>query len=90
MTTISKIFTQKHISNDCEAREWEWADTEETYEELAEKLTKWDGWFDAVALVEKTFDPETFTITTKVIKTTKRTYTGFRWDGGTKEIIYGE
>lgn len=88
--TISKIFTQKYISNDCEAREWEWVDTKETYEELVKKLAeKWDAWFEAVRVVEKTFDAETFEITTKVIKRTGRTYTGYRWDGGVAET-FGE
>ena len=86
--TITKIFTQEHTSDDCEGRYWSWADTDKTYEELAAQLAaEWNGWFDAVRLVEKTFDDETFKITTKVIKTTERTYKGLYWDGGTKEII---
>jgi hypothetical protein len=88
--TISKIFTQKYISNDCEARDWEWVDTNKSYEELAQELaTKWDGWFSAVRVVEKTFDAETFKITIKVIKRTGRTYTNYRWDGGVVET-FGE
>ena len=81
--TITKIFTEKRVSHDCEGRRWVWEGTTESYEELAEKLrTKWDGWFDAVAVVEKTFDDETFEITKKLIKMTKRTYgDDYRWDG---------
>ena len=81
--TISKIFTEKRISRDMEARNWQWRDTDESYEELAEKLrTEWDGWFDAVAVVEKTFNDETFGITEKLIKMTRRTYDdNYRWNG---------
>jgi len=71
--TISKFFVQKHISSDCEARYWDWVDTDENYEILIERLkNKWNGWFDGVRIVEKTFDAETFIITTKTIKTFKR------------------
>ena len=71
--TISKLFVQKHISCDCEARYWDWVDTNETFENLTKKLKdKWDGWFDGVRVVEKTFDAETFIITTKPIKSFKR------------------
>lgn len=73
MNTITKTFTQMYTSTDMEARYWEWVDTKETYEDMAAYLgTKWNPWWSAVRLVEKTFDPETFTISTKVIKTTER------------------
>ena len=85
--TITKTFTQIHVSHDCEGRYWDWEDTNKNYEELAEELrTKWDGWFDAVAIVEKTFDDETFTITTKMLKKTARTYgNNYRWNGAEEE-----
>jgi len=71
--TITKTFTQKHIARDCEARNWDWVDTNENYEVLTKELRdKWNGWFDGVRVVEKTFDVETFIITTKAIKTFKR------------------
>lgn len=81
--TITKTFTQMHIATDCEGRTWIWKDTDKNYEELAEELrTKWNGWFDGVRIVEKTFDEETFTITTTAIKTTERTYgDDYRWNG---------
>jgi len=82
---ITKIFTQEHISNDCEARKWDWEDTEETYESLKEELKKWNGWFDGVRVVEKIFNEETFTIETKVIKKATRAYDGWNWKKG--EII---
>ena len=76
--TITKTFIQKHIATDCEARNWDWVDTNKTYEDLTKELKdKWNGWFDGVRVVEKIFDAETFTITIKVIKTTKRE---FNWD----------
>ena len=86
--TITKIFTQKEVAHDSEARNWEWEDTTENYEELAEELrTKWDGWFDAVRIVEKTFDDETFKITEKEIKITERTYgNDYRWNGAEETI----
>ena len=88
--TITKTFTQKLIAKDCEARYWEWVDTNEDYGTLANELaTEWDGWFKAVRIVEKTFDDETFTITVKMIKMTERTIgDNYRWNGA-KEI-YGE
>lgn len=70
---ISKIMTQMHCSNDTEARYFDWVDSNRSYEEIKESLkTKWDGWTDGVRLVEKTFDEETFSISTRVIKTTMR------------------
>lgn len=86
--TITKTFTQIHVSHDCEARSWNWEDTNNDYTTEAEELrTKWDGWFDGVRIVEKTFDDETFTITTKAIKTTMRTYgDDYRWNGAEEKV----
>ena len=83
--TISKLFVQKHVSSDCEARSWNWVDTDEAFEDLTNKLKdKWDSWFDGVRVVEKTFDTETFIITTKPIKSLKReshlNYNTHKWD----------
>lgn len=86
--TITKTFVQISVSNDCEARYWAWVDTNKTYEEEVKRLAKeWDGWFNGVRLVEKTFNEETFTITTKVIKTTERVYEHFRWNGKVEEKV---
>ena len=80
--TITKIFTQKYVSFDSEARRWTWVDTDKDYDTLAEELrTKWDGWFDGVRLVKKTFNDETFMITVEPIKQTNRHYTRGTWDG---------
>ena len=88
MTTIKKTFTQKLVATDCEARNWEWRDTTETYEELKKKLvTEWDGWFDGVRIVEKTFDKGTFTITENPIKMAKRKWEHLRWVKGEIEEI---
>ncbi len=68
--TITKNFTQKHVATDCEGRNWEWVDTDKTYEELVESLkTEW--YIDGVRVVEKTFHEDTFTITTKALRTAK-------------------
>lgn len=86
MATIKKIFVQKNVSHDCEARNWVWEDTNENYEDLKNLLmTKWDSWFDGVRIVEKIFDDETFTITIKPIKTARRAYEGFHWKEGAIE-----
>lgn len=86
--TISKIFTEVNVSNDCEARDWSWETSKTTYSEaVADLKAKWDAWFRGVRLVEKTFDSDTFEITTRVIKETKRTYKDFCWDG-VKETIF--
>ena len=80
---IKRMFVQKRVATDCEARNWEWEDTKKTYEALKEKLTnEWDGWFDGVRVVEKVFDEETFTITENPIKMARRVYNGFHWVSG--------
>ena len=91
--TISKLFIQNYTSHDCEGRHWSWTDAKEdaTYEELVERLaSEWNGWWDGVRIVEKTFNDETFEITVKVIKTTRRTYKDWSWDGGVEEIVETE
>lgn len=87
--TINKMFVEVQVSDDCEARYWGWKTTTRTYEKAVEDLkAEWDGWFDGVRLVEKTFDSDTFEITTRVIKETHRTYKGFSWDGGVEEKVF--
>ena len=84
MNTITKTFIQRHVSTDIEARYWDWADSKLTYDEAVARLAaKWDPWCDAVRIVEKTFDPETFTISTKVVKTTERK----GWDPSRKIVL---
>jgi hypothetical protein len=64
MKNITKTFTETY-NLDMEGRHGEWKITEKTYEEAVKAF---DGWMTAVRMVEKTFNPETFEITTKVIK----------------------
>lgn len=80
MEKIVKNFVQNYESHDCEAREHEWVDVTLTYEEAKARCN--NAWCEGARMVEKTFDPETFKITTKVVKTwekTKKTGT-YRWD----------
>lgn len=72
---ITKNFVQIYISDDCEARNWDWKDTDFAYEAEVKRLAeKWNGWFKAVRVVKKIFNPETFELTTKEIKRAKRSY----------------
>lgn len=68
---IKKTFTQILVPTDCEARHTEWADTDKTFEYWTEKVTKYGYGPYAVREVEKTFDPETFTITENEIRKVK-------------------
>ena len=87
--TIRRIFVEVRVSNDCEARNWEWKRTDRNYIKAVEDLkAKWDGWFEGVRLVEKTFNSDTFEITTRIIKETHRTYTNYRWTGDVEEKIF--
>ena len=85
---VSKIFTEKLVSNEDGTRQF-WEHTDEDYDELAKKLdTEWDGWFSGVRIVEETFDSDTFKISTRVIKVTEREYDEKTWKWiGAKEII---
>lgn len=82
--TISKIFVQKYVSKDMEGRDWDWIDTDETYEELYKKLVMGEGfrWENGVRLVEKTFDDHTFIITLKTIKQARYEYRMKKGDEG--------
>ena len=80
---IRKTFVQKYVAQDQEARKWAWEDTTEDYNELKESLmNKWNGWFDAVRIVEKVFNEDTFEITVDVIKTAMRVYKDWKWVKG--------
>ena len=83
MTKITKTFTETY-NLDMEGRHGEWETTAKTYEEALKDL---DGWMTAVRVVEKTFDPETFEITTVVVKTTERRYDWDRREWNTVETI---
>ena len=85
MTNITKTFTEIYRL-DMEGRHGEWVATAKTYDEAVATL---DGWNDAVREVEKTFDPETFTITEKVIRETRKGYEGeWTWHGKTETVVY--
>lgn len=87
--TFSKTFTQKYISVDEEGREWVWKDTDGTYDEAVEELiTKYDERFDAVRLIRKTFNSETFQITVDILKEVERVYENLMWNGEVEETIY--
>ena len=87
--TISRTFTQKCVSVDEEGREWVWKDTDGTYDEAVEELVaKYDGRFDAVRLIRKTFNSETFQITVDIFKETERVYENLMWNGEVEETIY--
>lgn len=87
---FTKEFVQRCVSNDCEARNWEWVDSDLTYEQAVQDLKAcWDGWFDGVRLVEKTFDTDTFEFEIKVLKEVEREYNEkLRWTGGVIEYEY--
>lgn len=70
MTNITKTFTETY-NLDMEGRRGEWNTTTKTYEEAVKDF---NGWMTAVREVEKTFNPETFEITIKVIRETENHY----------------
>lgn len=84
MKNITKTFVQAHIS-DMEGRSYKWVNITETYEEAVRTL---DNWTNAVRVIEKTFDPETFTVAEREVKRTDKVYEGWRWNGKTEETIY--
>lgn len=81
MEMITKNFVQVESADDCEGRYYSWKDIDMTYEEVVAKL---DNFWTGARVVEKTFNPETFEITYKVLKETKRRY---NWDKCKPEII---
>jgi hypothetical protein len=89
---LKRIFTQKHISHDCEARDWEWVNTKSTYEDIKNYIkSEWNAWINGVRVVEKTFNDETFEITTEVLKIAMRAYENYSWaEGKIDEKIYRE
>ena len=92
MEKMVKTFTMVYAPDDFEGRYSDWCNTKSTYEEAVKKLsTEENPWFSKVAIVEKTFDPETFTVSTKFLKVATRDYKGRRWrdyDGSIEETVY--
>ena len=71
MKEIKKNFVEIETSNMDGMKTW-WETAKGTYEENVKKMTeKYNAWFTAVREVEKTFNPETFEITTKEIRRTE-------------------
>ena len=63
--TITKNFIQMNIAQDCEGRRYAWEDVDMTYDEAVNKM---NPFAPEVREVVKEFDPETFTITVKVLR----------------------
>lgn len=80
MKNITKKFIETY-NLDMEGRNGEWNTTEKTYEEAVKAF---NGWMTAVREVEKTFNPETFEITVKVLKETENKY---NWTTGKREAV---
>ena len=80
MKNITKKFIETY-NLDMEGREGKWNTTEKTYEEAVKAF---NGWMTAVREVEKTFNPETFEITVKVLKETENRY---NWNTGKREAV---
>lgn len=84
MKNIVKKFVETY-NMDCEGRNGEWKVTAKTYEEAVKGF---NGWMTAVREVEKTFNPETFEITVKVIKKTENEYDWDKREYKAVETIY--
>lgn len=83
MKNIVKTFVEVY-ELDMEGRRGWWKPTALTHDEAIKTL---DPWTDRVRTVEKIFDPETFTITEKVLRETEKDYEGkWTWGGKTKEV----
>jgi hypothetical protein len=86
MEMITKTFVQVNSADDCEGRYYSWKDVDIAYEEVIDKL---DGFWTGVRVVEKTFNPETFKTTYKVLKETNHEWISFgKWEN--VETIYTE
>lgn len=82
MKNITKNFVEIYVL-DMEGRNGEWVVTEKTHDEAIKEL---NGWNEAVRTVEKTFNPETFTITERVLRLTEKDFEGgWTWKGKVKE-----
>ena len=84
MKNITKTFVEVY-ELDMEGRRGEWKLTTLTHDEAVKTL---DPWTDKVRTVEKTFDPETFTLTERVLRLTEKDYEGkWNWGGKTVETV---
>lgn len=79
MENITKKFVEI-FTMDMEGRSGEYYATSKTYEEAKKMI---DCYCPRVREIEKTFHPDTFTITIKVLKETVREYD---WKTGTSEM----
>lgn len=84
MMNITKTFTETY-NLDMEGRYGKWNTTTKTYEEAVKDF---NGWMTAVREVEKTFNPETFEITVKVIRETENRFNWETWTHEAVETIY--
>lgn len=80
MKNITKKFVEI-FTMDMEGRSGEYYATNKTYEEAKKMI---DCYCPRVREIEKTFNPDTFTITIKVLKETVREYD---WRTGTSEMV---
>lgn len=85
MKNIIKIFVETYMM-DMEGRYGWWNNFEGIYEEACDAVKA--GKFECARLIEKTFNPETFIITEKVLRETERVYEGLWWNGEVKEKVY--
>ncbi len=83
MKSITKKFTETY-NLDMEGRNGDWNVTTKTYEEAVKGINAWVG---AVREVEKTFNPETFEITVKVLRKTEAHYDWDKRDYVAVEVI---
>lgn len=84
MKNITKTFIETY-NLDGEGRKGEWNTTTKTYEEAVKGF---NGWMTAVREVEKTFNPETFEITVKVIRETENRFDWTTWTNKAVETIH--
>lgn len=83
MKNITKTFTEIYTL-DMEGRYGDWTTTNKTYEEAVKAF---DNYVTGARIVEKTFNPDTFEITTKVIREAKYVYDWERGERITHEVI---
>ena len=83
MKNITKIFVEAY-KMDMEGRSGWWETFNGTHEEA---INLFGPLVEGVRTVEKTFDPETFIITVKILRETKKVYNGLWWTGETEEVV---
>ena len=65
--TIKREFIQFEVPADIEGRRYEWIDTDKTFDEALMEVAKPYG-YRAMRVVVKTFNDETFKVTTRTIR----------------------